>query len=104
MLTCQWLVVLNVHSGRLKATRQALEAEPLRQMLEGEPYATESRETINANLAKLVGREFVFRRARHACFVVSQAARMGHAERAPYDASPRDQLSSAGYSSPSARS
>lgn len=81
--------VLNVHSGRLKATRQALEAEPLRQMLEGELYATESRETITANLAKLVGREFVFSQGEaRSRFVVSQAARMGHAERAPYDASP----------------
>ena len=75
--------VLNVHSGRLKATRQALEAEPLRQMLEGELYATESRETINANLAKLVGREFVFSQGEaRSRFVVSRA-RMGHAERAP---------------------
>lgn len=83
--------VLNVHSGRLKATRQALEAEPLRQMLEGELYSPYNRETINANLAKLVGREFVFAQGTtRTHFVVSQAARMGHAERAPYDASPGD--------------
>lgn len=81
--------VLNVHSGRLKATRQALEAEPLRQMLEGDLYATQSREIIDANLAKLVGREFVFSQGKtRSRFVVSQAARMDHAERAPYDASP----------------
>ncbi len=83
--------VLNVHSGRLKGSGQALEAEPLRQMIEGDLYSPLSREKIAANLEKLLGRTFVFSQESRRCeFVVTRAERMDNADRIVFESRPGD--------------
>lgn len=77
--------VLNVHSGSLRGSGEGLEAEPLRQMIEGKLHNAWPLETVEANLAKLVGRPFLISQGEHTAeFVVSQAARMGYADREVY--------------------
>ncbi|MHB1318019.1 MAG: hypothetical protein ACYCYF_05295 [Anaerolineae bacterium] len=51
--------VLNVHDGTLRGSGRALEAEPLRRLIEGDLYAPYALDVIQANLARLVGREWM---------------------------------------------
>jgi len=69
--------VLSVHDGTLRLPGRALEAEPLRRLIEGPLYRTYSLETIEANLAALIGRSFRFENdGRAASFTLTQARRM----------------------------
>ena len=52
-------VVLSVHDGTLRGSGRILEAEPLRRLVEGDLYAPYSLDVIDANLARLMGREWV---------------------------------------------
>ncbi|NLT73889.1 MAG: hypothetical protein GXX94_06800 [Chloroflexi bacterium] len=52
-------VVLNVHDGTLRGSGRILEAEPLRRLIEGDLYAPYSLDVIEANLQRLLGREWL---------------------------------------------
>ncbi len=69
--------VLNVHDGTLRGSGRALEAEPLRQLIEGDLYAPYTLDVIEENLARLIGREWVLaQNGLEARFRLIRAARM----------------------------
>ncbi|MFO7695865.1 MAG: hypothetical protein R6X16_01730 [Anaerolineae bacterium] len=77
--------VLSVHDGTLRGSGRALEAEPLRQLIEGNLYAPYSLDVIRANLARLMGREWVLaQNGLEARFRLVKAARMNAGDVAFY--------------------
>ncbi len=76
--------VLSIHDGTLSSGRE-LEAEPLRQLIEGPLHNAYDLETIQENLASLLGSEFIFERGEvEARFTVVQARRMSANDVAEY--------------------
>jgi len=76
--------VLSIHDGTLSSGRE-LEAEPLRQLIEGPLHSTYDLDTIQENLDRLLGTEFAFERAgKVARFEVVQALRMSANDVAEY--------------------
>ncbi len=77
--------VLNVHDGVVTRTGRVLEAEPLRQLIEGNLRAARPLPEIEARLERLIGREFQFSQAAvTARFRLVRARRMGAADVAAY--------------------
>ncbi len=77
--------VLNVHDGVVLRTGRVLEAEPLRQLIEGDLHAPRPLAEIEARLEQLVGREFLFRQGDvTAQFRLVRGRRMGAADVAHY--------------------
>jgi len=71
--------VLSIHDAHLKATGEPLEAEPLRELLEGDLHHPYPLPTIEANLKRLVGMPFIIEQGDHrSTFIVTQARRMGY--------------------------
>jgi hypothetical protein len=82
--------VLNVHDGTLRGSGRALEAEPLRRLIEGDLYAPYSLDVIESNLTLLLGRQWVLaQNGLEVPFRLVKAARMNAADVAFY----RDQAS-----------
>ncbi len=77
--------VLNVHDGVVIRTGRVLEAEPLRQLIEGNLHTPYPLPEIEARLQRLLGREFVFTQAGvSARFRLVRARRMSAADVAQY--------------------
>lgn len=77
--------VLNVHDGVVVRTGRVLEAEPLRQLIEGNLHAPRPLAEIEARLERLVGRAFLFSQGDvTARFRLARARRMGAADVAYY--------------------
>lgn len=74
-------VVLSVHDGTLRGSGRILEAEPLRRLIEGDLYAPYALDVIEANLARLMGREWVLvQNGVEARFRLIKAKRMNAAD------------------------
>jgi hypothetical protein len=77
--------VLSAHSGVMAGSGRALEAEPLRQLIEGNIHAARPMAEIEARLERLIGREFTFSQGdATARFRLVRARRMGAATVAEY--------------------
>lgn len=72
--------ILNLHDGWLLQfgiAQEPLEAEPLRKLIEGDLRNTYPIETIEANLARIIGFPFLVRqKSQSAQFVITQAKRL----------------------------
>lgn len=69
--------VLNLHDGRLLSNLKPLEAEPLRELIEGNLRYPYSKEVIETNLEKIIGFPFsISQKGQTARFVITQAKRM----------------------------
>jgi hypothetical protein len=83
--TASGSLVLNVHDGVVIGTGRVLEAEPLRQLIEGNLHAPRPLAEIEARLERLLGREFTFTQGGvTARFRLVRARRMGAADVAYY--------------------
>ncbi len=77
--------VLSAHSGIVAGSGRVLEAEPLRQLIEGNIHATRPMAEIEARLERLMGREFAFTQGNvTARFRLVRARRMGAADVTAY--------------------
>lgn len=84
-------IVLNLHDAHLRSTGQPLEAEPLRELIEGNLRNPYPEEQIETNLEKIIGFPFLIsQKGQTSKFVITQAKRMNAEEVKEFENKPQE--------------